>query len=220
MYRGYTMIELEKLNRNEAVRYLGGAGIRLNYRMDVLMDECEKAVLEKASSKYLYVEKDLPCPQIMGGKDIESHLNGCEKAIVMCATVGSEVDKLIRISQISDMARAVVMDSLASVAVEQVCNAFDKIIAEKYSDYNMTFRFSPGYGDYPIELQKIILQMLDAPKKIGLCTNDNFLLTPTKSVTAVLGLSKNPIERKKRGCAICNMRETCKFRRKGLHCGV
>ena len=214
MYRGYTMIKLEKLNRNEAVRYLGGAGIRLNYRMDVLMDECEKAVLEKASPKYLYVEKDLPCPQIMGGKDIESHLNGCEKAIVMCATVGSEVDKLIRISQISDMARAVVMDSLASVAVEQVCNAFDKIIAEKYSDYNMTFRFSPGYGDYPIELQKIILQ------KIGLCTNDNFLLTPTKSVTAVLGLSKNPIERKKRGCAICNMRETCKFRRKGLHCGV
>ena len=220
MYRGYTMIELEKLNRNEAVRYLGGAGIRLNYRMDVLMDECEKAVLEKASPKYLYVEKDLPCPQIMGGKDIESHLNGCEKAIVMCATVGSEVDKLIRISQISDMARAVVMDSLASVAVEQVCNAFDKIIAEKYSDYNMTFRFSPGYGDYPIELQKIILQMLDAPTKIGLCTNDNFLLTPTKSVTAVLGLSKNPIERKKRGCAICSMRETCKFRRKGLHCGV
>ena len=214
------MIELEKLNRNEAVRYLGGAGIRLNYRMDVLMDECEKAVLEKASPKYLYVEKDLPCPQIMGGKDIESHLNGCEKAIVMCATVGSGVDKLIRISQISDMARVVVMDSLASVAVEQVCNAFDKIIAEKYSDYNMTFRFSPGYGDYPIELQKIILQMLDAPKKIGLCTNDNFLLTPTKSVTAVLGLSKNPIERKKRGCAICNMRETCKFRRKGLHCGV
>lgn len=220
MYRGYTMIELEKLNRNEAVRYLGGAGIRLNYRMDVLMDECEKAVLEKALPKYLYVEKDLPCPQIMGGKDIESHLNGCEKAIVMCATVGSEVDKLIRISQISDMARAVVMDSLASVAVEQVCNAFDKIIAEKYSDYNMTFRFSPGYGDYPIELQKIILQMLDAPKKIGLCTNDNFLLTPTKSVTAVLGLSKNSIERKKRGCAICNMRDTCKFRRKGLHCGV
>ena len=214
------MIELEKLNRNEAVRYLGGVGIRLNYRMDVLMDECEKAVLEKASPKYLYVEKNLPCPQIMGGKDIESHLNGCEKAIVMCATVGSEVDKLIRISQISDMARAVVMDSLASVAVEQVCNAFDKIIAEKDSDYNMTFRFSPGYGDYPIELQKIILQMLDAPKKIGLCTNDNFLLTPTKSVTAVLGLSKNPIERKKRGCAICNMRETCKFRRKGLHCGV
>ena len=47
------MINLEKLNRNEAVRYLGGAGIQLNYRMDALMDECEREVLEKASPKYL-----------------------------------------------------------------------------------------------------------------------------------------------------------------------
>lgn len=213
------MINLEKLNRNEAVRYLGGAGIQLNYRMDALMDDCEKAVLEKASPKYLYIEKALPCAQLMGGKDIESHLDGCEKAIIMCATIGSEIDKLIRVSQISDMARAVVMDSLSSVAVEQVCNSFDRMIAEKYSGYFMTFRFSPGYGDYPIQMQKTILQMLDAPKKIGLCTNENYLLTPAKSVTAVMGLSKNPIARKKRGCAICNMRETCNFRRKGLHCG-
>ena len=72
MYRGYTMIKLEKLNRNEAVRYLGGAGIRLNYRMDVLMDECEKAVFEKASPKYLYVEKALACPKVMGGRDRDS----------------------------------------------------------------------------------------------------------------------------------------------------
>lgn len=214
------MITLKKLNRSEAVRYLGGAGIQLNYRMDVLMNECEKAVLEKAAPAFLYIEKDLPCDELMGGNDIKAHLDGCEKAIVMCATIGSDIDKLIRVSQISDMAGAVVTDSLASVAIEQVCTGFDSIIAEKYSGYNMTFRFSPGYGDYPIEKQKIILQMLDAPKKIGLCSNDNFLLTPTKSVTAVLGLSKNPIERKKRGCAICNMKETCQFRRKGLHCGV
>ena len=214
------MITLKKLNRSEAVRYLGGAGIQLNYRMDVLMNECEKAVLEKAAPAFLYIEKDLPCDELMGGNDIKAHLDGCEKAIVMCATIGPDIDKLIRVVQISDMAGAVVTDSLASVAIEQVCTEFDSIIAEKYSGYNMTFRFSPGYGDYPIEKQKIILQMLDAPKKIGLCSNDNFLLTPTKSVTAVLGLSKNPIERKKRGCAICNMKETCQFRRKGLHCGV
>ena len=43
------MIKLEKLNRYEAVRYLGGAGIQLNYRMDRLMDECEKVVLDNAT---------------------------------------------------------------------------------------------------------------------------------------------------------------------------
>lgn len=214
------MITLEKLNRSEAIRYLGGAGIQMNDQMEVLMDECEKMVLEKAAPKFLYIELDLPCDTIMGGRDIANHLDGCEKAILMCATLGAEIDKLIRINQISDMAKAVVLDSFSSVAVEQVCNRVDEIIAEKYADYNMTFRFSPGYGDYPISLQQDFLRMLDAPRKIGLTTNDNYLLMPTKSVTAVLGLSKNPIERKKRGCAICNMRGKCRFRKNGEHCGL
>lgn len=214
------MMTLEKLNRSEAIRYLGGAGIQMNDQMEVLMDECEKMVLEKAAPKFLYIELDLPCDTIMGGRDIANHLDGCEKAILMCATLGAEIDKLIRISQISDMAKAVVLDSFASVAVEQVCNKVDEIIAEKYDGYYMTFRFSPGYGDYPISLQHDFLRMLDAPRKIGLTTNENFLLMPTKSVTAVMGLSKNPIERKKRGCAICNMRGKCRFRKNGEHCGL
>lgn len=214
------MMTLEKLNRSEAIRYLGGAGIQMNDQMEVLMDECEKMVLEKAAPKFLYIELDLPCNTIMGGRDIANHLDGCEKAILMCATLGAEIDKLIRISQISDMAKAVVLDSFASVAVEQVCNKVDEIIAEKYDGYYMTFRFSPGYGDYPISLQQDFLRMLDAPRKIGLTTNENFLLMPTKSVTAVMGLSKNPIERKKRGCAICNMRGECRFRKNGEHCGL
>lgn len=214
------MMTLEKLNRSEAIRYLGGAGIQMNDQMEVLMDECEKMVLEKAAPKFLYIELDLPCDTIMGGRDIANHLDGCEKAILMCATLGAEIDKLIRISQISDMAKAVVLDSFASVAVEQVCNKVDEIIAEKYDGYYMTFRFSPGYGDYPISLQQDFLRMLDAPRKIGLTTNENFLLIPTKSVTAVMGLSKNPIERKKRGCAICNMRGKCRFRKNGEHCGL
>lgn len=214
------MIQLEKLNRNEAVRYLGGSGISLNYRMDRLMDECESKILESASPKYLYIEKDIKDFDLWRGEDIKSHLEGCEKVIVMCATVGAEVDRLIRINQISDMARAVVLDSFGSVAVEQVCGKFDEIIAEKYKGYYQTFRFSPGYGDYPIELQKSIISMLDAPRKIGLTVNENCLLIPTKSVTAVMGLSKNPVDRKKRGCAICNMKDRCKFRRNGEHCGL
>lgn len=213
------MITLEKLNRNEAVRYLGGAGISLNYRMDRLMDECEKEILEKANPKFLYTEIDLPNEEFMQGKDIENHLSGCRKAIVMCATLGAEIDKLIRISQIADMAKAVVIDSFASVAIEQVCSKADELIAEKYPDCYMTFRFSPGYGDYPIGLQQKILTLLDAPRKIGLTTNDSCLLIPSKSVTAVMGLSDSPIERRKRGCAVCNMRDKCKYRRNGEHCG-
>ena len=95
-----------------------------------------------------------------------------------------------------------------------------EILAEKYSGKYMTFRFSPGYGDYPIEMQKEYLRILDAPRKIGLTTGDSCLLVPSKSVTAVLGISDNPIERRKRGCAICSMKGKCRFRRNGEHCGV
>lgn len=213
------MITLDRLNRNEAVRYLGGAGISLNYRMDRLMDECEAEILKNARPKYLYSEIDLPNGEFMRGKDIVEHLDGCDRAIIICATLGTEIDKLIRINQISDMAKAVVLDSFAGVAIEQVCNKVDAVIAEKYKGKYMTFRFSPGYGDYPIELQKLFITKLDAPRKIGLTTNDNSILMPSKSVTAIAGLSDNPIDRKKRGCAVCNMRDRCKFRRNGAHCG-
>ncbi len=213
------MIKLDKLNRSEAVRYLGGAGIQLNYRMDVLMDECERLILQKAVPRYRYIEVDLPCEEITKGSNIISHLEGCDKAVVMCATLGADIDRLIRINQISDMARAVVLDSFASVAVEQVCCKVDELVAGEYAGKYITWRFSPGYGDYPIELQKVFLRMLDAPRRIGLTTNENSLLMPSKSVTAVMGVSDFPIPKKKRGCAICNMRGKCQYRKNGTHCG-
>ena len=108
------MITLDRLNRKEAIRYLGGAGISLNYRMDVLMDECEKEILKTAEPRFLYIERKAPFDDILLGNDIKKHLEGCHTAVMMCATIGSEIDKLIRISQISDMARAVVLDSFAS----------------------------------------------------------------------------------------------------------
>lgn len=213
------MITLKSLDRNEAKRYLGGADIELDDNMLNLFDSCEKEVIGRAKPKYLYKIIDLPNVGLTVGEDIKAHLSGCEKAAVICATVGADIDKMIRVSQISDMPRAVVLDSFAGTAVEQVCRKVDEIIAEKYPDYYFTFRFSPGYGDYPIELQKDILSLLDAPRKIGLSVNESYLLIPSKSVTAIAGMSKTPIERKKRGCAVCNMRDRCKYRKCGEHCG-
>ena len=88
------MITLDRLNRKEAIRYLGGAGISLNYRMDVLMDECEKEILKTAEPRFLYVERKAPFDDILLGNDIKKHLEGCHTAVMMCATIGSEILKL------------------------------------------------------------------------------------------------------------------------------
>ena len=73
-------------------------------------------------------------------------------------------------------------------------------------------RFSPGYGDFSILYQKDVLRMLDAPKKIGLTMTDGYMLTPTKSVTAIIGISntKEPCHRK--GCEECD-KSDCVYRR-------
>ena len=212
------MIQLTALNKQECVRYLGGAKVQMNSAMEQLLDVCQAEVISVCQPKYLYKEIPLDS-KFFKGEDIKNHLSGCNKAIVMCATLGVAMDNHIRKSQLADMAKAVVLDSFGSVAIEQVCTQVDEIIAEKYKGKFLTFRFSPGYGDFPIEMQQPILQILDAQRKIGLCTNENFLLTPTKSVTAVIGVSDNEIEKKKRGCAVCSLKSSCRYRKAGSHCG-
>lgn len=213
------MIKLSALNREECIRYLGGAKVQMNSKMEALLDICEREILETAEPKYLYREIPADCSEFLKGNDIVRHLSGCDRSVIMCATVGIAVDNLIRKTQLIDMAKAVVLDSFASVAVEQACCQIDEIIAQEYEGEYLTFRFSPGYGDYPVELQEKFLAVLDAPRKIGLCTNESCLLTPTKSVTAIMGISKNEIEKKKRGCAVCSLKGSCRFRKVGSHCG-
>lgn len=212
------MINITRVNREEALRYLGGAGVP-DERMLALLDEAESQLLRAAKPKYLFRVVALPCGRLVSGNDIAKHLDGCDRAAVLCATLGAEVDRLIRVSQISDMPRAVVLDAMASAMIEQVCCAVDGILAEQMPDCYFTYRFSPGYGDYPIGLQRDFLRFLDAPRKIGLGMTDSFLLTPTKSVTAVAGISASPVPRGRRGCAVCSLRQTCAYRRKGSHCG-
>ncbi|MFR2511846.1 MAG: hypothetical protein ACLS9K_07425 [Lachnospira eligens] len=69
------------------------------------------------------------------------------------AVIYRKADRQLRVLQLTDMAKALVFDSLASVAVEQTC---DKVETFKrgISDYYQTFRFGIGYGDLPISMQE------------------------------------------------------------------
>lgn len=212
------MIELKKINRAEALRYMGGSKVEMNENMEKLLDVCEKEIIEHASPKYLYKKIPLDNSPLIVGNSVKKHLKNCGEAFLICATIGAKIDKLIRSASVTDMAEAVVLDAMASAAVEQICDKLDKKIAEENPDKYFTFRFSPGYGDYPIELQGKFLSLLDAPRKIGLCATENSLLTPTKSVTAIMGVSDVPVEKQRRGCAACNLNKTCKFRKTGEHC--
>lgn len=224
------MLKIDSINRDEALRYLAcknESGI--SETASAYLDECEKRLLETITPKFLYryfpLRRSGDGIEIEGGnlalegKDISAHLEGCSGAILMAATIGSGADRLIRLLQIEDMAKAVIADAFASAAVEQVCEKGEELIRSEFRGKYFTWRYSPGYGDFPLDIQKNLLDVLDAPRKIGLCTSDSRLLAPIKSVTAVMGLSDSPLPQKLRGCITCNMREVCQFRKRGLHCG-
>ena len=118
-----------------------------------------------------------------------------------------------------DMARAAVMDFCGSAWAESVCDEAEAEIRSRFPGKYCTDRFSPGYGDLPLNLQADFLRVLDAGRKLGITANESFLLLPCKSVTAIVGLSDRPQGAKIRGCAYCAMREECAYRKDGKFCG-
>ena len=114
---------------------------------------------------------------------------------------------------------AVLLDALGSSFVEAGCDGTEEEISARFPALHRTDRFSPGYGDLPLDLQPALCAALDAQRRLGLTVTDSLLLNPVKSVTAVIGLSPTPQPARIRGCGYCNFRENCQFRKEGTTCG-
>lgn len=157
---------------------------------------------------------------LLTGRDAASFLEDCDSCIMIAVTIGHRVDEELRRLQITDMSGAVILDSCASSAVESICSQFEADLEAEYESrgFFLTDRFSPGYGDLPIHLQPAICRALSTEKTIGLSTTSGMLMTPTKSVTAFIGIANRPQPKKLSGCARCRMNETCNFRKAGITC--
>lgn len=222
-------IRIERLNLKDAFRYMGHKSGEIRENLLAIADECEKALLKAIQPRMVYRVFDIEKTEkgveikntslILEGSDIADHLKDCQRAVLMCVTLSSETDKVIRSYEACDMEKAFVADALASAAVEQVCEIAEELIQKEVGDYHYTWRFSPGYGDFPLDVQRDFIKVTDAHKRIGLGVTDTFILIPRKSVTAVIGISEKELPRKRRGCICCNMRERCEFRKGGDHCG-
>lgn len=204
--------------KKEALRYLGYKGNEPDEATYSLLCKAEKELRENATMKYCYravpVSEALP---VLKGEDIKRHIKDCDRVILFAATLGVATDSLIRRAEISDMAYAVILDAMASALIEEYCDSCE-IEMKKSTGGFFTTRFSPGYGDYPISEQESFIAFLNANKLIGLTATESHILIPRKSVTAVIGVSDKPVEKRKRSCESCNLRETCKLRKENKSC--
>lgn len=221
------MMLLNPVSKSEAARYMGVKGVPDGQIMEIL-DRLEPLVRERMRPKYVYRKTEVNFTEnglflngldaSLDGEDIKKHLAGCSEAIVLAATLSAEADKFIRQTAVTDMAETLAVDCLCSAAIEQVCNrAEDEIFSVVHAPYR-TWRFSAGYGDFPLDIQRNLLLFLNAQRRIGLTVTENSLLLPSKSVTAIIGISENPVRRGKKGCASCKMRDNCAFSASGKTC--
>ncbi len=188
-------ITLTHIPREEVLRYLGCPGTEDPATL-ALVEGCSARLLAAARPKWTYrvfdlaVQTDgvrLDCGLLLPGRDLAAHLRGCSRAALLAATLSAPVDALLRRAQAEDLAAAVALDCCATAAVEAVCDLAEAEIRVRFPGCSFPFRFSPGYGSLPIELQDPILRLLDAPRRVGLCATDRHSSPPVRSVTAVLG---------------------------------
>lgn len=210
------------IRTREAIRYLGYGKHAIDERTRRLIQDSFEELEQVTDAKFVYriFEVSVPDTDVLKigkleikSKNLSKNLKGCHMAVLFGATLGTGVDMLMKKYTIVDMTKAVVLQACAAAVLEEYCDKMQKQIAlEALEGLYLRPRFSPGYGDFSILHQKELLEMLEAPKKIGLTMTDGYMLTPTKSVTAVIGISRENSLCPVKECEECSKTD-CVYRR-------
>ena len=157
---------------------------------------------------------------VLPGEMAKTMLRECSDAVLLLCTLGAGFEARLRAASARDMAQAAMLDACGSAYVEAGCFDAEKAIAARFPGKFLTDRFSPGYGDLPLELQPALCAALDSQRRLGVTVTESLLMVPMKTVSAVIGLADTPQPARVRGCQFCARRETCTFRKGGTTCGL
>ena len=209
--------KLTDIDIAEIKRY---AGLRKNINFDEkkISEACEEAqvLIEVQGNWEIYnyncknqtVLSEIPV--VIEGKSIGNHLKGCDKVICMAVTVGEDIEnEVTRKFQNGEYIYSILLDAAATAAVEQAADAMERAIEQNplTRGYSMRWRFSPGYGDWPLDQQTEVFRLSKA-ETIGIKLSSSLMMIPRKSVTAIIGLTNNKNEshkiEKKNHCENCS----------------
>ncbi len=189
---------LPDVDRAEVLRYLG---TRVPSReVDALLDDCLAESADCFAFRLCFAR--FPAHVSDGTADLSfaavhsehlaRHLASCQSVVLFAATVGIGIDRLIRRYAAVSPARSLCLQAIGNERIEALCDAFEEDVRthEAAAGGSVCPRFSPGYGDLPLSLQADIFRVLDCPRRMGLTLNNSLLMTPEKSVTAIIGISE------------------------------
>ena len=211
-----------ELRRSEIWRYLGYRGKTPGEREQREIERVALNMQRYIVPRHIYSQK--PCVVFAVRVQIEGvifqcrmlarALAQCEEVLLLAATLGSEADQMVRRYQVQSMADAAIAQAVCAEMFESFLDGICAGIAKQQEQQGLFLgaRFSPGYGDLALESQKEFFALLDCTRRLGISLTAGGMMTPTKSVTAFLGLSRVCRKRQARSCDVCDRRE-CAFRR-------
>lgn len=226
---------VDSVDRAEVLRYLGYSGQALDAGLDARIDgvvaRCVAVCRPRGCVAAFDVagrgERDgVPVVRLAGtalelrGSSIAEHLDGAVAVGVMAVTVGMGVEAELRRLSLTDHVAQVIFDAAATAAVERAADAAEASLVARAAGVGLhcNWRFSPGYGDLPLSTQPVLLATLDAQRRLGITLTSSLLMTPTKSVTAVVGMFREPPATGHRSCKGCACFDWCQIRATGRPC--
>lgn len=198
----------KRVNMREIYRYLGYGAKTPNDSTDMMIREVLGDLVRVITPKNVY--KIYACSTsaaevVLRGesrsvsfesRNLAANLAQCGQVILIAATLGLGADKLLQKYEILNMTKATITQACGAACIEAYCNILQEQIcveaSAKERQLYLRPRFSPGYGDLPLDYQKTIFEELECTKRIGLTLTDSLLMYPTKSVSALIGLTANP----------------------------
>ena len=202
--------------QQEILRYAGCK--QADPQTEALLEDCLQEVADKLTYQVCYAQLPVTVSEALcqfghfsvRSEKLARNLKGCCRMVLFGATLGVEIDRLIAKYGRIAPARALLLQAIGAERIEALCDLFCEEIAQE-TGLSARPRFSPGYGDLPLSVQKDIFSVLDCQRKIGLTLTDSLLMRPSKSVTAFLGLTTDRETHLKQGCSACD-KQDCAFR--------
>lgn len=233
--RGAESYDIRSVERAEVLRYLGYSGQEVTGELSVRIDELVARALAACRPRGCVrvfevagtAEKDgAPVVCLAGtalelrGRSIAAHLEGAVAVGVLAVTVGMGLEAELRRLSLTDPLAHVVMDAAGTAAVERAADAAEASVVALAAERSLSAgpRFSPGYGDLPLSTQPVLLAALDAQRLLGIALSSELIMSPAKSVTAVVGLFEGSAPDARPGCEACHCRDFCSLRAAGARC--
>ena len=198
-------------NKKEALRYFRAqtgdaqAEAAVDVAYEKLRDELQPRYTVKKFGCGIGSEGDSTVPSVVKldngtvfhSKALAKYVGAATELLLFGATLGSRVDIALRRMALTSVAEAGAGQATAAALIETYC---DDCCAELQKQLpegkKLKWRFSPGYGDWALEEQKILFPVLDCAHTIGLTLTESCMMAPVKSVTAVMAITEDDEEDK------------------------